>query len=330
MKLLSTLVMGLGFVGCASSMSIMATSTATTVSTTTTTGSPFSGPAPVPPFSVQKKIGGLAVGPYVLSGQDPNLGTVIPENQLQYLLSDAAQYAVWVRTFGCSSLQNAGSYIHQAGSKAMIGAYLANPNTTASAQANQQELDCVVAVANAGHADIVAVGNETLQFNTLTEAQLLADIAYVKSRVPATVQVSTVDTWNALVAHPNVIASADIVLCNVYPFWENSVAASALTTLQSDYAQMKKASGTKTIYIAETGWPSSGAASSQAPLAIPSQANQVAYFLGIEQWAEQNNVTVIFFEGFNEPFKANYGDYPTWGIFDGSYALESPFAGAFQ
>jgi GPH family glycoside/pentoside/hexuronide:cation symporter len=304
---------------------------ANSTSSDTSANSIFNAQPPVPAFSVNHKIPGLGVGPFVLSGQDPNAGTIVPDAQLQYLVSDAAQYATWIRTFGTSNtFQQAGLYIHQSGAKAMIGAYLANPNTSAVVQSNQQELDRLVAMANAGQTDIVTVGNETLLTGALTESQLLTYIASVKAQVPASVQVSTVETWNILVAHPNVINAVDVVLANIYPFWEDSPATNALATLQLDYAQILRASGSKELMIAETGWPSSGSPSSQAPAAIPSSANQLAYFLAAEQWARQNNVVIIWFEAFSEPWKANYNDYPSWGIFDSSYVLASQFAGAFQ
>ena len=212
----------------------------------------------------------------------------------------------------------------------MIGAYLQNPNTSANETANAAELARLVAMANAGQADIVAVGNETLQGGTLTESQLLAYIASVKAQVPSSVEVSTVDTWNELVQHPNVIAAVDVVLANIYPFWENSTASNAPATLESDYAQILNASGGKQIMITETGWPSSGSASSLAPAAIPSASNQLSYFLAAEEWSRQNNVAMIWFEAFSEPWKANYHDYPSWGIFDSSYAIEAQFSSAFQ
>ncbi len=301
--------------------------TTTTISST----SPFSGSPPAPPFTVSHKISGLGVGPFVLSGQDPNLGTVVPDNQLQYLISDAAQYASLIRTFGTSNtLQDAGTYIHQAGAKAMIGASLTNENTAANMQANTAELNRLIAMANAGQADIVTVGDETLYTGTLTPSQLLAYMAYVKANIPASVQVSTVDTWSMLVNNPSVIAACDVVLANIYPFYEDVTETNALAQLQSDYAQILKASGTKQLMIAETGWPSSGSPPSQGSVAIPSQANQLAYFLSAEQWAKQTNIAIIWFEAFSEPWKANYNDYPSWGIFDSNYVIESQFAGAFQ
>ena len=292
---------------------------------------PFANLPPVPVISIAKKISGFSVGPFVLAGQDPNQGGSAPSDQLLFLIADAAQYSTWIRTFGTSgTLQLAGQYIHQSGAKAMIGAFLAAPSTSAAISANQQELDRLVTIANAGQADIVTVGNESLFSGALTESQLLGYIVYVKARVPASVQVATVDTWNVLVQHPAVIAAEDVVLANIYPFYENSSASNAVITLQADYAKIKQAVGTKTLMITETGWPSSGAPPSQAPAATPSLANQISYFVAAEQWARQNNIVLIWFEAFNEPWKANYGDYSSWGLFDASFLIESIFQAAFQ
>jgi hypothetical protein len=38
----------------------------------------------------------------------------------------------------------------------------------------------------------------------------------------------------------------------------------------------------------------------------------------------------VWFESFSEPWKGNYGDYPSWGVFDSSYRIESAFEGAFE
>jgi len=63
-------------------------------------------------------------------------------------------------------------------------------------QSNKAELDRLIAMANAGQADVVVVGDETLYSGTLTESQLLSYIAYVKAGISVpSVQVSTADTW---------------------------------------------------------------------------------------------------------------------------------------
>ena len=280
------------------------------------------------------RLTGLGVGPFVLPSQNPN-STSVPLNQLQDLISDAAQYATWIRTFGTyQTLQQAGLYIHQAGAKAMIGSYLANPsdpnNGAANQIANQQELDRLIAVANAGQADIVTVGNETLYTGTLTPDQLLGYISYVRQRVPASVMVATVDTWKSLVDNPDVMLAGDIILPTIYPFYEQAPESNALATLQQDYAQIQAASGGKPIMIAETGWPSSGSIPSPGSPSIPSAANQFDYFMTVQQWARENGIAIIWFEAFSEPWKASANDYSSWGLTDVNYVFDSSLAGAFE
>jgi len=315
---------------------------------TTPTSSPSSlGQVPTPPFSVVHKIGGLNLGPFIFAGQNPNLGTVVPGDQLQFLINVAAQYSTWIRTFGTSNtLQSAGQYIHLAGAKAIIGAYLAplDPPPSGSSQctltgtnavSNQQELDRLISIANAGQADIIVIGNETLYSGSLVECQLISYITYVRNRLTPgiNVQVATTDTWSVLVNHPNVIAAEDVVLASIYPFYENVAEPNAVTQLASDYASIKMASGAKQTIISETGWPSAGGLPAANSPSVPSPSNQLAYFLAAEQWASQNNVLLFWFQGWNEPWKSSatgntFDAY--WGIFDANNVLESQFAPAFQ
>ena len=49
------------------------------------------------------------------------------------------------------------------------------------------------------------------------------------------------------------------------------------------------------------------------------QPNQKLYYNALKQWAELNNVTVFFFEAFDEPWKGN-DDVPNaaeknWGVY---------------
>jgi GPH family glycoside/pentoside/hexuronide:cation symporter len=297
-----------------------------------TENGPFVGTPPAPQFTVRNKVAGFCLGPFVLEGQDPNYGTDVPTRQLRYLIRDAAQYATWIRTFGTSgTLQEAGACIHEAGARAMIGAYLAKPSNDTTVQANREELDRLIAMANAGDADIVTVGNETLLTGALTEDQLLAYIAYVRARVPAAVSVSTVDTWSELTGHPNVVAACDVVCATVYPFWENVPISEAMARLRSDYAAICAAAGGKQVIVAETGWPSAGAPPYQAPKAVPSEANQLTFFLQAEQGAKENGIVLIWFEAFSEPWKASHNDYASWGVFDSArYVIDPRFAGAFE
>ncbi|MCB0260046.1 MAG: glycosyl hydrolase, partial [Calditrichaeota bacterium] len=64
---------------------------------------------------------------------------------------------------------------HENGLKTLVGAWLGS-----DAEKNEREIEAVIKVAQAGHADIVAVGNEVLLRGDLSEDQLIGLIQRVK------------------------------------------------------------------------------------------------------------------------------------------------------
>ena len=71
-------------------------------------------------------------------------------------------------------------------------------------------------MARAGHADLVAVGNEVLLRDDLTEDELLACIQRVKAALPG-VQVGYVDACYLFELHPRITAACDMVLTSRSP-----------------------------------------------------------------------------------------------------------------
>lgn len=278
-------------------------------------------PAPTSP------VYGLDFSPYVNPGQDPNFGTVISSSQITSLLNGLKGYTQWIRTFGTQNgLENVPAIAHQMGFKTIIGAFIGSDATV-----NNGQIANLVTAANAGNVDIAVVGNEVLLTNSQSESQVLAYIQSVKAQVPANVKVTYVDTWNTIVAHPNIIAAVDVVAVNIYPFYENQSIDQALATFQADYAQTVQAAGGKPVIIAETGWPSAGNPPSFSMAAVPSLANAAQFFTSVEAWARSNgNPPLFYFEGYDEPWKANHNDYSSWGIWDYRGNLKPGFGSVFQ
>jgi exo-beta-1,3-glucanase (GH17 family) len=282
---------------------------------------------------VAYKLHGLSFSPYT-SGQDPNLGAQLSETELRDHLAIIAPYTQWISTHGVSNgMEKAGKIAHELGLKAALGAWLGKEATAAGKQANEQQIAALIAAATAGQADLVIVGSEVLYRADLPAATLIGYINQVQAAVPATVTVATADTFDRLIANPDVIAAVDVVLANYYPYWAGLPLTTGLTTLNGAtisptlpfsqsiaaldnwYKQTQTAAGGKQVIVGETGWPSCGDTRDQA---VPSPENAALYFRSFVSWARANQVNYLYFEAFDEPWKTKYeGPQGTcWGLWD--------------
>ncbi len=141
--------------------------------------------------------------------------------------------------------------------------------------------------------------------------QLIAYMQQVKLALPNT-PVTSADVFTALIQHPDVIGTSDIVMANIYPFWGGISIDSAVSVLAEQYALIKSVSGGKPVWISETGWPSEGNPNQSA---VPNLTNAARYLLEFDHWAIQNDVPYLYFESFNEPWKSEMGYGAHWGIF---------------
>ena len=156
------------------------------------------------------------------------------------------------------------------------------PGSAPTPKINEREIAGVIEVARAGHADIVAVGNEVLLREDMDEDELLACIQRVKDALPG-VPVGYVDAYYLFELHPRITAACDVVLTNCYPFWEGCPREGALAYMQSMVRRTRAAAPGKRIVISETGWPDQGSAFHGS---VPSTEGAMAYFVDTLQWAE--------------------------------------------
>lgn len=271
---------------------------------------------PPPAVLVAYKMYGVGFGPY-LNGQDPASNQLISDSQLQSRLQIVAPYTQWVRTFGSENgLENIPRIAKGLGLKVAAGAYL-----SANAASNEKELSNLIAVGNSGQADMLIVGNETLQSRSLTESQLIGYIQRVRLAVPIRVKVTTVDTYNQLLAHPNVMMTSDVVAANFYPYFEGIDLRHAVAYLDAKYEQLLAQAGGKEIIVAETGWPSGGIDHGGS---VVSPENAASYFVNFVSWAREKGVKYFYFESFDEAWKVSVegpqGSH--WGIWDENGAMK--------
>jgi exo-beta-1,3-glucanase (GH17 family) len=256
---------------------------------------------------LENKIHGICFSPYV-EGQGP--GAIVSEAQIRERLEIIAPYVRAIRSFSCTDGHELIPAIaKERGLETMVGVWLDDDK-----EHNEEELANAIEIARAGHADILAIGNEVLLRGDLTEDELLDYISRAKQAAPG-VQVGYVDAYFEFVDHPRITAACDVLLANCYPFWEGCPAEHALLYMKEMYYRASSVAGGKRVIVSETGWPNIGTAEEGA---VPSFENAIKYFIDTCQWAEQEGIEVFYFSSFDEAWKVDAeGDVGAyWGLWD--------------
>jgi exo-beta-1,3-glucanase (GH17 family) len=250
---------------------------------------------------------GLCFSPY-LEGQQP--GSQVSEAQIRERLAILRPYSRWVRSFSCTDGHEQTPRIaHELGLKTLVGAWLGDDRDK-----NEREIEGLLDLARAGHADLVAVGNEVLLRGDLPEDGLIGYLERVRQALPG-VPVGYVDAYHLFEAHPRVTAACDVVLANCYPFWECCPRAEAVTYMREMYRRTVAIAQGKPVVISETGWPDKGSAFGGA---VPSVEGAMRYFVDTQAWARRDGVEVFYFAAFDEGWKVgDEGDVGAfWGLWD--------------
>ncbi|MCB0291838.1 MAG: glycosyl hydrolase, partial [Calditrichaeota bacterium] len=151
-------------------------------------------------------IHGISFSVY-LNDQAP--GSQISAQQISERMQVIKPYVKWIRSFSCTDGNEQIPRIgHENGLKTLVGAWLGS-----DAEKNEREIEAVIKVAQAGHADIVAVGNEVLLRGDLSEDQLIGLIQRVKQAIPG-IPVGYVDAYYEFAVHPRVSDACDVILAN--------------------------------------------------------------------------------------------------------------------
>lgn len=279
---------------------------------------PAEAPPPLPPAQraalaeefravLDGGVHGLCFSPY-LEGQSP--GSAVSAAQIRARLEVIRPHTGWVRSFSCTDgHEQTPAIAHALGLKTLVGAWLGT-----DAAINAREIEGLIAIARAGHADIVAVGNEVLLREDLSEDALLDHIRRVKHALPG-VPVGTVDAYYLFEKHPRVTEACDVVMSNCYPFWEGCPRERALAYLQTMVARTRAAAPGKRVLISETGWPDQGSAFHGA---VPSTEGAMRCFVDTVRWAREHGIELFWFAAFDEAWKVGAeGDVGAfWGLWD--------------
>ncbi len=256
---------------------------------------------------LENGIHGLCFSSY-LDGQEP--GSIITAKQILDRINIIKPYTSWIRTFSCTDgNEEIPAIAKENGLKVMVGAWLGDDK-----EKNEQEIEGLIKVVKSGNADLVAVGNEVLYREELSEQELLDYIRRVKDEVPEA-QVGYVDAYYEFVNRPAITEACDVIFTNCYPFWEGCHIDYSLVYMKSMYYSVLKAAKGKRVVISETGWPNIGTAFESSE---PSNENALRYFINTQQWSLEEGIEIMYFSSFDESWKVgSEGDVGAyWGIWD--------------
>lgn len=189
----------------------------------------------------------------------------------------------------------------------------------ANKKKNEEEIAKGIALATE-FSDIVAsvnVGNEALVAWTDHMVPLDGMIAYVrqvKAAIDQPVTVAENYEWWIAEGQP-LAAELDYVGVHTYPAWENKPIEEGLSYTIENMDRVHAALPGSDLAILEAGWATTALEFGEQA----SEVNQARYYEDLSGWASKANVTVFFFEAFDEPWKGNPdnadGAEKHWGLF---------------
>ena len=189
----------------------------------------------------------------------------------------------------------------------------------ANTVANGIEIARAIELANEYEDIVVAinVGNEALVDWNDHMVPLERVIEYVEQVKAETTQPVTVaDNYEWWIQDGAPLAEVvDFLGVHTYPAWEDKTIDEALAYTIENIEGVHEVLSGKPIAILEAGW----ATTAEEFPEQASEENQARYYREILDWATAANVTVFFFEAFDEPWKGNPanadGAEKHWGIF---------------
>ncbi len=205
-------------------------------------------------------------------------------------------------------------------------------NTTVGAwigtdlEKNRQEVETLIQISRQNNPKIVRVmvGNEVLLRKDVTSEQLISYIREVKQRTWR--PVSSSETWDIWIKHPELVAEVDFIAAHILPYWEGIAVEDAVDYVFDRYSDLQKAYPKKPIIITEVGWPSDGQAHGHAVASVANQAKFLREFLNR---AADEKLAYYVVEAFDQPWKMSLegsaGAY--WGIFNADRQPKYPMDG---
>ncbi len=163
----------------------------------------------------------------------------------------------------------------------------------------------------------VNVGNEALvEWNDhmVSLDNVITYVRMVRAEIEQPVTVADNYEWWIEDGTP-LAAEVDFLGIHTYPAWEEKTIDEALPYTIENLQRVRAALPGKPIAILEAGWATTAVEFGERA----SEANQARYWRELMDWASEKNMTVFFFEAFDEPWKGDpnnpRGAEKHWGLF---------------
>jgi exo-beta-1,3-glucanase (GH17 family) len=201
------------------------------------------------------------------------------------------------------------------GLKVMLGVWLDGRAGKESENAAQIATGIRLANTYPDIVEAVGVGNEILvswSDHRLTEERAIDYLQQVKKEVRCPVTVAD-DFLYWQQAEAKLAGIVDFITMHAYPMWGHEDIDTALPSTIRHCESVRNAHPGKFIVIGEAGWATYTNSEQNAPRA-GDERKQKRYFEELMAWARAHDVTVFWFEAFDEPWKGN-GTEGHWGLF---------------
>jgi exo-beta-1,3-glucanase (GH17 family) len=214
-----------------------------------------------------KPLHGVCHGPF-RQGQSPETGTFPSEAQVRQDIQIVSDMAKVNRTYGNDNiLFDIPRFCNDVGLDCYVGSWISD-----DAVWNQGVVNRLIQVSDANYPTTKAllVGNEYLLWRPHSAETNIINLIN-QTKLYTDLPVSTAETYNVWLDHPNLVDAVDFIGAHIHPYWEGVHIDNAAQHVIDKYNLLKQSYPDKPIEILEVGWPSSGPAYYNA---VPSPQNQ--------------------------------------------------------
>ncbi|KAH0547500.1 hypothetical protein GP486_008429 [Trichoglossum hirsutum] len=208
-----------------------------------------------------------------------------------------------VRIYGvdCNQVTNVLNAAKPKGMKIFAGIYDVN-------KWDSEIQTLITAVGNSWDSiDTVSIGNEVVNAGGAVQPVVDAvNLARTRlRRAGYNGPVVTVDTFIALINHPELCQASDYAAANCHAFFAGVDSSAAGSYVSQQAAAVSKACGGKKTVITESGWPHQGSPNGGA---VPSKPNQQAALNSLKGSFSSNPSGLILFTAFDDLWKHDNGN----------------------